>query len=56
MGENITTHGVDLLGLPCGTGLNLRDEAAVEITGLKTPCYQLNDLHDGLIKAYLDKD
>src|SRR5205823_6092099 len=34
MGENITTAGIDLLGLPTGTRLHLGDEAVIEITGL----------------------
>jgi hypothetical protein len=55
MGENITTQGIDLLGLPCGTVLKIGDEAAIEITGLRNPCYQLNDFRDGLMKACLDK-
>src|SRR3989442_10395556 len=35
MGENITTRGVDLLGLPTGTRLYLGDAAVVEVTGLR---------------------
>jgi hypothetical protein len=42
MGENITTRGVDLLGLPSGTRLHLGDSAVVEVTGLRNPCAQLN--------------
>src|SRR5215831_4524506 len=34
MGENITTRGLDLLGLPAGTRLYLGREAVVELTGL----------------------
>src|SRR4051794_32780221 len=33
MGENITTQGVDLLGLPIGTRLPLGNEAVIEVTG-----------------------
>jgi MOSC domain-containing protein YiiM len=36
MGENLTTRGVDLLGLPAGTHLHLDDEAVIEVTGLAT--------------------
>src|SRR5512139_3068861 len=32
MGENITTRGIDLLGLPTGTRLRLGDSAVVEVT------------------------
>jgi MOSC domain-containing protein YiiM len=43
MGENITTRGIDLLGLPMGTKLYLGKTAVVEVTGLRNPCYQLDD-------------
>src|SRR5438445_10853136 len=35
MGENVTTRGLDLLGLPTGTRLLLGDAAVVEVTGLR---------------------
>jgi MOSC domain-containing protein YiiM len=38
LGENITTRGLDLLGLPRGTVLRLGDSATVEVTGLRNPC------------------
>lgn len=56
MGENITTSGVDLLGLPTGTRLRLGDEAVVEVTGLRNPCRQLDGLMPGLMQATLDRD
>jgi MOSC domain-containing protein YiiM len=56
MGENVTTRGVDLLGLPTGARLRLGAEAVVEVTGLRNPCYQLNGLQPGLMKATLDRD
>jgi MOSC domain-containing protein YiiM len=56
MGENITTRGIDLLALPTGTHLYLGKEAIVEVTGLRNPCYQLDDFQKGLMKAVLDKD
>ena len=56
MGENLTTRGVDLLGLPTGTRLYLGKEAVVEIKGLRNPCYQLDDFQQGLLKACLDHD
>src|SRR5947208_1416316 len=37
MGENVTTRGIDLLGLPGGTRLQLGDSAVIEVTGLRTP-------------------
>jgi MOSC domain-containing protein YiiM len=56
MGENITTRGVDLLGLPAGTRLHLGEVAIVEIKGLRNPCAQLDGLQPGLMQAVLDKD
>jgi len=56
MGENITTRGVDLLGLPAGTRLRLGDTAVVEVTGLRNPCAQLNQIAPGLMAATLGHD
>lgn len=56
MGENVTTRGVDLLGLPTGARLRLGGEAVIEVTGLRNPCSQLNRLQPGLMKATLDRD
>lgn len=56
MGENITTRGVDLLGLPAGTRLRLGADALVEVTGLRNPCTQLDGFAAGLMAACLDRD
>ncbi|MBD2101668.1 MOSC domain-containing protein [Leptolyngbya sp. FACHB-261] len=56
MGENITTRGVDLLSLPTGAKLHLGDTAVVELTGLRNPCVQLNQLQPGLMAAVLGRD
>jgi MOSC domain-containing protein YiiM len=56
MGENVTTRGVDLLGLPAGTRLHLGDTAVVEVTGLRNPCFQLDRIQRGLKAATLDRD
>jgi MOSC domain-containing protein YiiM len=56
IGENVTTRGIDLLGLPSGTRLYLGDTAAVEVTGLRNPCYQLDDFQPGLMEATLGRD
>ena len=56
MGENITTRGLDLLGLPTGARLHLGDTAVVEVTGLRDPCSQLDNLQAGLKAAVLDHD
>ena len=55
MGENVTTSGVDLLGLCEGAILRLGPDAVVRITGLRNPCYQLDALQQGLMAACLDK-
>ena len=56
MGENVTTRGVDLLGLPTGARLRLGDTAVVEVTGLRNPCAQLDRLQPGLMAATLERD
>lgn len=56
MGENVTTRGLDLLGLPRGTRLHLGGSAIVEVTGLRNPCKQLDDYNVGLLAAVLDRD
>jgi MOSC domain-containing protein YiiM len=55
MGENVTTRGIDLLDLPTGAIVRLGRDAAVRITGLRNPCYQLDELQPGLMAACLDK-
>lgn len=55
MGENITTRGIDLLGLPRGSRLRLGAEAVVEVTGLRNPCVQLDGLAEGLMAACLGR-
>jgi len=56
MGENVTTRGVDLLGLPAGARLHIGNEAVVEVTGLRNPCRQLDGLRPGLMAATLGRD
>ncbi len=56
LGENVTTEGIDLLGLSAGAILYLGDAAVIEITGLRNPCHQIDGFQEGLIKATLDKD
>lgn len=38
LGENVTTRGIDLIGLPRGMTLHLGAAAVVEVTGLRNPC------------------
>jgi MOSC domain-containing protein YiiM len=56
IGENVTTRGIDLLGLPRGALLQLGAEAVVEVTGLRNPCTQLDGIQDGLMRACLGRD
>jgi MOSC domain-containing protein YiiM len=56
MGENVTTRGVDLLGLPTGARLCLGETAVIEITGLRNPCDQLEQIQAGLMAATLARD
>ncbi|MCC6315606.1 MAG: MOSC domain-containing protein [Thermomicrobiales bacterium] len=56
MGENVTTRGLDLLGLPTGTRLRLGAATVIEVTGLRNPCAQLDGLQPGLMAAVLDRD
>lgn len=56
MGENVTTRGVDLLGLPVAAKLWLGADAVVEITGLRNPCSQLDAFRPGLMAAVLGRD
>jgi MOSC domain-containing protein YiiM len=56
MGENITTRGIDLLGLPRGALLQVGVDAVVEVTGLRNPCIQLNKFQKGLMQATLGRD
>lgn len=52
LGENILTHGLDLLGLPAGTRLQI-GEAVIRLTGLRNPCAQINEFRPGLLKVVL---
>ena len=56
IGENITSRGIDLLGLPLGTILEIGPSAKIEVTGLRNPCKQLNEFSAGLTQDLLDKD
>jgi MOSC domain-containing protein YiiM len=55
MGENITTAGIDLLGLPTGARLSLGESAVVEVTGLRNPCVQMNRFRPGLMPAVIER-
>lgn len=55
LGENVTTRGVDLLGLPTGALLHLGEDACVRVTGLRNPCQQINDFEPGLLREVLGR-
>jgi hypothetical protein len=56
LGENITTRGIDLLGLAAGTILHIGPQASVRITGLRNPCSQIDKFQKGLMAATLARD
>jgi MOSC domain-containing protein YiiM len=49
MGENISTRGLDLLGLPTGTRLLIGSDVVVEVTGLRNPCVHIETFRKGLL-------
>ncbi|MFD2180390.1 MOSC domain-containing protein [Veronia pacifica] len=51
MGENMTTLGVDLLSLPLDTKIHFSHGAVIRLTGIRTPCNQLNTYRAGLKRA-----
>ncbi|KAL4734448.1 pyruvate kinase-like protein [Aspergillus similis] len=64
LGQNITTQGVDLLGLPVGTELRFvnggdgggKDGPVLVLTGLRNPCAQINKFCPGLQERFLVRD
>ncbi len=56
LGENVTTAGVDLLGLPRGALLHIGESAVVEVTGLRNPCSQIEKFQQGLLKELVGYD
>jgi MOSC domain-containing protein YiiM len=56
LGENVTTRGIDLLGLSRGTRLRLGADAVIEVTGLRNPCVQIDsNIGLGAMAATLDR-
>lgn len=64
LGENVLTAGLDLLSLPQGTLLSFGDPdedaddlagAAIEVTGLRNPCRQIDRFRAGLLRVALDR-
>jgi MOSC domain-containing protein YiiM len=68
LGENITTRGIDLFGLPTGALLHIglvlspgvpdvpAGQAVVEVTGLRNPCIQIDDYQQGLVRYVAHRD
>ncbi len=56
LGENVTTSGVDLLGLATGTVLRLGPEVLLAVTGLRNPCGQIDRFRRGLRAQVIDRD
>ena len=56
LGENITTSGLDVLGLPTGALLHISDSAVIRVTGLRNPCVQIDRFRAGMLKACLSRD
>ncbi|MFE7274336.1 MOSC domain-containing protein [Streptomyces sp. NPDC057623] len=56
LGENVTTRGIDLLGLPVGTELRLGEDAMLVVTGLRNPCLQIDNFRNGLLKQVVGRD
>ena len=55
LGENILTRDLDLLSLPQGARLQIGAAAAVELTGLRNPCVQIDRFRPGMMAACLDR-
>lgn len=55
LGENITTRGIDLLGLPRGAILRIGGTVRLQVTGLRNPCAQIDAFQTGLLAAVLEK-
>jgi MOSC domain-containing protein YiiM len=55
LGENITTRNLDLLSLPAGTLLHIGEKAVVRVTGLRTPCIQIERFQKGLVEAVFER-
>jgi MOSC domain-containing protein YiiM len=56
LGENIITAGLDLERMPLGTRIRLGPSAAVELTGLRTPCILIDRFRAGLKRKVLSSD
>jgi hypothetical protein len=53
LGENITTAGLDLEGMPLRTLIELGPTTIIELTGLRTPCVLIDRFRPGLKRQVL---
>lgn len=54
MGENIVVDGIDLMNMQIGVQIEI-GEALLEVTEVRNPCYQLNEMHPRLLKSVVTK-
>lgn len=50
MGENIIVDGISVMNLPIESQVDV-GEAVLEITEVRNPCYQLNEMHPDLLEV-----
>lgn len=50
LGENMLLDGIAVMGLAVGTRVEV-GEAMLELTEVRKPCHQLNEIHPGLLDA-----
>ena len=55
LGENITTRGIDLLALSENALMHIGGEVVLRITGLRNPCYQIDEFQPGLLAHMVRK-
>ncbi|MGZ4598865.1 MAG: MOSC domain-containing protein [Oryzihumus sp.] len=56
LGENLTTRGIALLELPTGAHLRVGSSVVLEVTGLRNPCWQIDEFSPGLLRLVLRKE
>ena len=55
LGENITTRGVDLLGLSSDSLIRIGASVVIRVTGLRNPCGQIDAFRPGMLHAVLHR-
>jgi len=56
LGENLSTRGLSLESLPCGSQLAIGTSAVIELTGLRTPCILIDRFKHGLKQKFIVDD